>query len=79
MNNRTKAGLDQSLRLVQAVVIACTYALPLRAEQLPTPAPAPALEKSDPLAILNEAFRESYKTLRDQIVLPKTGPIIFQA
>ncbi len=78
MNNRRKAGLDQSLRLVQAVVIACTYALPLRAEQPPTPAPGPSLENSDPLAILNKVFRESYKTLRDRIVLPKTGPIIFQ-
>lgn len=78
MNKRRKAGVDRSLRLVQAVIIACTYALPLRAEQPPTPAPAPSLEKSDPLAILNEAFRESYKTLRDHIVLPKTGPIIFQ-
>lgn len=78
MNNRMKAGVDRSLRLAQAVVIACTYALPLRAEQPPTPAPAPSLKKSDPLAILNDAFRESYKTLRDQIVLPKIGPIIFQ-
>lgn len=79
MNHRSsKAGLNRLLRLA-AVVIVLTHVWPLQAQEPPDSAIpyGPQLGASDPLTLLNAAFRTAYANLRNQ-VLAKSSPVIIQ-